>query len=190
MLLEDNALVKIQNRDNGYVGYTIPDLNGLHRSFSPGETKEITMNELRKLSYIPGGMKTIKDCFIILNEAARAEILPDIEPEYYLDKDGVTDLLVNGSLDQLLDCLDFAPEGVISLVKDIAVNIELNDIRKREAILQKTGFNVTRAIEINKDTLGEEDKEVKPVRRTAITSATEAPEGRRAGIPTYKVVKK
>ena len=134
--------------------------------------------------------KTIKDCFIILNEAARVEILPDVEPEYYLDKDGVTDLLVNGTLDQLLDCLDFAPEGVISLVKDIAVNIELNDIRKRDAVLQKTGFNVTRAIEINKDTLSEEDKEVKPIRRATTSSTSEAPEGRRTAVPAYKVVKK
>ena len=51
-----NDLVKVQNRDNGSVGYTIPDLNNLHRTYQPNETKNITMDELRKLSYVPSGM--------------------------------------------------------------------------------------------------------------------------------------
>ena len=37
-----NDLVKVQNRDNGSVGYTIPDLNNLHRTYQPNETKNIT----------------------------------------------------------------------------------------------------------------------------------------------------
>ena len=39
-----------------------------------------------------------------------------VEPEYYLDDQGVKDLLRDGSVDALLDCLDFAPGGVIDLV--------------------------------------------------------------------------
>ena len=40
-----NREIKLTNRDNGTVGYTIPDLN-LHRTFSGGETKTITFEEL------------------------------------------------------------------------------------------------------------------------------------------------
>ena len=62
-----------------------------------------------------------------------------------------------GTLDQLMDTLDFAPSGVIDLVKDIAVKIELNDINKRNAIFEKTGFNVTSAVDFNKETADIED---------------------------------
>ena len=184
-----NDLVRVQNRDNGSVGYTIPDLNNLHRTYQPNETKNITMDELRKLSYIPGGMEILRNYLVILDEEAREEILSDVEPEYYLTKDGVKKLLLEGSLDALLDCLDFAPSGVVDLVKDVAVEIELNDVKKRDAILNKTGFNVTNAININKETTDEVEK-VKPVRRVGQSeeNAATAPIGRRTAAPTYKIV--
>lgn len=184
-----NDLVKVQNRDNGSVGYTIPDLNNLHRTYQPNETKNITMDELRKLSYVPGGMEILRNYLVILDDEAREEILSDVEPEYYLTKDGVKQLLLEGSLDALLDCLDFAPSGVIDLVKDVAVEIELNDVKKRDAILNKTGFNVTNAINFNKETTDEVDK-VKPVRRVGQPEekAATVPTGRRTAAPTYKIV--
>ena len=184
-----NDLVKVQNRDNGSVGYTIPDLNNLHRTYQPNETKNITMDELRKLSYVPGGMEILRNYLVILDEEAREEILSDVEPEYYLTKDGVKQLLLEGSLDALLDCLDFAPSGVVDLVKDVAVEIELNDVKKRDAILNKTGFNVTNAINFNKETTDEVEK-VKPVRRVGQPEekAATAPTGRRTATPTYKIV--
>ena len=184
-----NDLVKVQNRDNGSVGYTIPDLNNLHRTYQPNETKNITMDELRKLSYVPGGMEILRNYLVILDEEAREEILSDVEPEYYLTKDGVKKLLLEGSLDALLDCLDFAPSGVVDLVKDVAVEIELNDVKKRDAILNKTGFNVTNAINFNKETTDEVEK-VKPVRRVGQPEekAATAPTGRRTTTPTYKIV--
>ena len=184
-----NDLVRVQNRDNGSVGYTIPDLNNLHRTYQPNETKNITMDELRKLSYVPGGMEILRNYLVILDEEAREEILSDVEPEYYLTKDGVKQLLLEGSLDALLDCLDFAPSGVVDLVKDVAVEIELNDVKKRDAILNKTGFNITNAINFNKETTDETEK-VKPVRRIGQPEekAAAAPTGRRTAAPTYKIV--
>ena len=184
-----NDLVKVQNRDNGSVGYTIPDLNNLHRTYQPNETKSITMDELRKLSYVPGGMEILRNYLVILDDEAREEILSDVEPAYYLTKDGIKKLLLEGSLDALLDCLDFAPSGVVDLVKDVAVEIELNDVKKRDAILNKTGFNVTNAINFNKETTDEVDK-VKPVRRVGQPEekAETAPAVRRTATPAYKVV--
>jgi len=62
-------------------------------------------------------------------------------------------LLQHGSLDEFLDCLDFAPEGVLDLIKEYAVTLPLNDVAKRQAILDKLGFNVTVAIDLQKDEL-------------------------------------
>jgi hypothetical protein len=53
-----------------------------------------------------------------------------------------------GTLEQFLDCLDFAPESVLENIKDMAVSLPLNDVSKRNAIQEKLGFDVSKAIEI------------------------------------------
>lgn len=187
-MIDGKTEVKVQNRDNGYVGYSIPDLNNLRRTYAPEEIKTVTVDELKKLSYLPGGMSILKDYLVILDEDVRKEILPDVEPEYYLSKEGIKELLLNGSLDALLDCLDFAPSGVIELIKSMAVEMELNDVAKRKAILEKTGFNVTSAIEFNHETEDEKDQS-KPIRRLGekVETKVEEPAGRRTSA-NYKVV--
>ena len=77
-------------------------------------------------------------------------------------------LLQEGTLDELLDCLDFAPEGVTDLVKVIAVELPLNDVAKRDAILEKLHFNVTNAIKIKKETELPTEKTEAPKRRTVV----------------------
>ena len=99
-MLDKNTLVKITNRYDGRVGYTIPDLGNLHRSFVPGETKEVTMEELRKLSYLTGGQEMLADYFVLENQEAINELLNNgVEPEYYYTENDVKNLLLTGSSD-------------------------------------------------------------------------------------------
>lgn len=182
-MIDKTTLIKVKNRDNGTVGYTIPDLGNLHRNFQVGETKEITMEELRKLSYLPGGYAILRDCLIIENKEAVAELLGEVEPEYNYTEEEVKILLTSGSHDQFMDALDFAPKGVIELIKDLAVKLKLNDVAKRQAILEKTGFNVTKAIEINAETeVVEEEDKTKTRRAAPVTGEekTEETSGRRS----------
>lgn len=181
-MIDKSTLIKVKNRDNGTVGYTIPDLGNLHRNFQVGETKEITMEELRKLSYIPGGNAILRDCLIIENREAVAELLGEVEPEYNYTEEEVKVLLTSGTYDQFMDALDFAPKGVIELIKDLAVKLKLNDVAKRQAILEKTGFNVTKAIEINAETEAVEEEDKKARRAAPITGEekTEETSGRRS----------
>ena len=65
MAINKNKIIKVTNRDNGKVGYVIEDLGNLHRSFNAGETKEITFEELEKLSWVDGGMYILKNCLLI-----------------------------------------------------------------------------------------------------------------------------
>ena len=189
-MLDKNTLIKVTNRDNGSVGYSIPDLGNLERVFTSGETKEVTMEELRKLSYSIGGKVILDEYLIIHNEEAIAELLGTVEPEYYYQEEDVKNLLEHGSLDELKDCLDFAPEGVIELIKKIAVETELPDTLKRAAITKKTGFNIDNAIMVNRvmdEPIAEEKNEEK-VRRTAPISISEETKTRRANLPKYNVV--
>ena len=171
--MNKNTKIKIRNRSTGSVGYTIPDMGNYHRLFSAGETKELPFEEVQKLAYLPGGEYILQHYLVIENIEARDEILGSVELEYdYSDAD-IKRLLTNGSLDELLDCLDFAPMGVIEMVKKYAVELELNDVRKRKAIQNKLGFNIDSAIAINIETNETVSNDEAPARRVAAPAAAE-----------------
>ena len=195
-MIDDKKIVKVTNRDNGHVGYKIPDMNNLVRDFSANETKQITVGELKKLAYISGGPTLIRDYLVIEDPEIVDMLLGNVEPEYYYTEEDVKNLLLTGSVDALKDCLEFAPKGTVDLVKQIAVEMPLNDIAKRKAILEMTGFNIDAAVMLNEETK-EEGKETQKVRRVnepKVDTETK-PTGRRTNVPTvngdkYKVVTK
>ena len=168
--MNKNTRIKVRNRSTGSIGYTIPDL-GIKRTFNHKEVKEISFEELLKLTYIPGGEYILKHYLVVENEEAIRELLGGVELEYNYTEADVKRLLTSGSLDELLDCLDFAPVGVIDLVQKIAVEIELNDFKKRKAIFEKTGFNVDNAIRINEET--KETNAEAPVTARRVTESEE-----------------
>ena len=192
-MINDKTLVSVTNRTRNMVVYLIPDLNNLRRMFAAGETKNLPFEELKRLSWTPGGDTLLKHSLRINdNEEAIKELFIHCEPEYYYSRVDVEKLLKEGSTDELLDCIDFAPKGVVDMLKDIAVKTELNDMKKREIILEKLGFNVTNAIEINRETSEATETAVKTRRVGAASAETEAkPEGGavRRVAPQYKVVK-
>lgn len=172
-MINDEKLISVQNRDFGSVGYTIPDLNNLHREFQPNEIKKIPYDELFKLSQVPGGEYIINNYLIIHDEEAINELVGEVEPEYFYTEDKIVDLMVNGSLDEFEDCLNFAPKGVLEIIKDVAVKLPLNDVAKRDLILKKLGFSVANAIEITKDDVREEV--TKPARKAAKPKVEDKP---------------
>lgn len=155
--MDKNTIFNVKNRSAGMVVYKLPEL-GVRREFAPGETKKISYDELEKLTYQSGG-RTLMNKYLQINSTqekvnpiqALDELNLKHEPEYFMSEAQITELLKNGSMDEFLDCLDFAPAGVIDLIKDIAVKLPLNDIEKRGAILEHTGFNVSAAIEHSKE---------------------------------------
>lgn len=194
-MIDEKKIVRVTNRDNGHVGYRIPDMNNLVRDFSANETKKITVEELKKLAYISGGPTLIRDYLIIDDAEVVKEVLGEVEPEYYYTEDDVKNLLLTGSLDALKDCLEFAPKGTIDLVKKLAIEMPLNDIAKRKAILEMTGFNVDAAIMVNEETKEESD-DTQRVRRISEPIKEKAKStGRRTAVPTvseskYKILNK
>ena len=107
-----------------------------------------------------------------------------------MSEQDIRDLIVNGSLDAFLDCLDFAPVGVLDLIKTLAIKIPCNDIAKRNAIKEKLGFDVTKALEHIAAEKEEDEKPTGQRRRVQPETATvEAqPEAPTRRVPSYKVV--
>lgn len=187
----------VKNRSASMVIYSIPE-DGIRREFAPSETKVISREELDKLTYQAGGRELMANFLQIQNAELREELGIHAEPEYDYSEEQIVDLILKGSLDAFLDCLDFAPIGIIDLIKEMAVLLPMTDMRKAEALKEKTGFDLAVALR-NKEAEEAEDKEGKepesaPVRRVQTTAtpgrrtAPLATETKAEEKPKYKVV--
>ena len=183
--MENTKLFNVKNRSASEVIYNIPE-DGIRRPFAPGEVKRISYEELQKLSYQPGGRELMTNFLQIESEEITSDLNINREVEYDMSEKQVIELLKTGSLDALLDALDFAPTGVIDLIKTFAVQMPLNDMEKCEVIKEKTGFDVLKAIQNNIADKAVEEK-AEPERRVKPTVEVKANPTRRTSA-NYKVV--
>ncbi len=140
-----STMYNVKNRSAGVAVYKIPEL-GIRRSFQPGEVKQISAEELEKLTYRPGGMAMLSNFLQIQSAEGLQRIGLNPQPEYHMSEQDIAKMMVSGSLDEFLDCLDFAPPGVIDLIKKLSVSLPLGDISKRKALKEKTGFDCDAAL--------------------------------------------
>ena len=188
--MDSNTTYLVTNRSASVVVYSIPEDN-IRREFAPGETKKIRHGELEKLSYQSGGSLLITNYFLIRSEQAIQELGVHTEPEYFMTEKEVIELIKTGTLDAWLDCLDFAPNGVIEMIKKLSVSVPLNDYEKRRSLKEKTGFDVDAAIKHVEEERAEEAQDLKQAapKRRVQTEEPAAPAGRRT-TPKYNVVNK
>ena len=189
--MDNNAMYTVRNRSTSMVVYRIPE-KGIRREFAPGETKKISYQELLDLSYQAGGRELMVNFLQIQAPEVTKELNIHTEIEYNYSEADVKNLIMNGSLDAFLDCLDFAPVGVIDLVKTFAVSLPMTDYDKRKALKDKTGFDVDKALaNLEAEKAEELDNKLDPAdipstgRRVKVESTPEAPARRTGG---YKVI--
>lgn len=181
------AKVKVTNRKRGTVNYGVPDLH-ITRTFNPGEYKMIDEEELKALQFVPGGDYILKNYLIVESAETLDTLNIPTEPEYFYNEDDVKRLMMEGSVEEFEDMLNFAPEGLKDIIKTIAVEIELPDMRKRNLIAEKFQFNVTTALEIkNQLEAPAEDVEATAPKRKAATPETPT---RKSSTPTPIIIKK
>lgn len=181
-----SKMYNVKNRGASVVIYKIPE-EGIRREFKPGQTLSISSEELEKLTYQPGGTIILSQFLQILDLEAIEQFHIKAEPEYHMNEAQVADLIRNGSLDAFLDALDFAPIGVIDLIKKLSIDIPMTDIQKRKALKNKTGFDVEAALRHNEE--DKEDDQTTILRQSGerrVKPAETAP-GRRT-VPKYNVV--
>ena len=186
-MINQDTLYNVKNRSSSVVVYRIPESN-LRREFAPGETKRIPFGELEKLTYQQGGREMLEQFLQIVDEVVTTDLNVHREFEYNMSENQIRELLISGSLDAFLDALDFAPIGVIDLIKTMAVKLPLTDLNKRKALKEKTGFDVDKALVHIEEEKTEEREHITPnapERRVKTTTNT----GRRT-TPNYKVVNK
>ena len=133
-MMKDDTLIVVRNRNNGSTGYTLPDSN-VRRLFAPAESKKIPLGELRSLQYAPGGDYIIKNLLIVEDKEALDALNMKVEPEYFYTEKEIRDLLLNKSMDEFLDFLDFATQGAIELAKDIAWQFSKDELKDRKELV-------------------------------------------------------
>ena len=160
--------MKVRNRSASVVGYRVPDLN-VRRRFVPGEVKEIPVEELQQLLYQTGVRQLLTHYLQVSKDEIKQLDMIEQEREYFYTDDQIKQVILHDSYDKFLDVLDFAPEGVINLIKKYALELPMTDLYKIKALQEKTGFNVTRALEnsINEDA----ELEVAPTRKRRVEDA-------------------
>lgn len=146
----------VKNRSTSRVVYQIPSMN-IRREFAPGESMKISFDELKKFMFEPGARALVENFLQIEAEEVLNEFNINTQPEYFLNEQQIKDLLLTGSLDAFLDCLDFAPIGVIDLIKTYAVALPLSDYNKRQALKEKIGFDVDAALQHKKEEAEKEE---------------------------------
>lgn len=187
--MENNKMYIVKNRSASRVVYRIPEA-GIRREFSAGESKRLSYEELEQLSYQPGGRALMTNFLQIQSAEATQGLGIHTEPEYNMTEQQIIDLIKHGSLDAFLDCLDFAPVGVVDLLKSYAVSIPLTDYDKRKALKEKTGFDVDSAIKNNEASKEEDEKPAAGRRIQPAIEEAPANPGRRTSGNTYKVISK
>lgn len=148
-----SKVYRVKNRGASTVVYKIPE-DGIRREFKPGQTLPISSEELEKLTYQPGGTVILSQFLQILDLEGLAQVNINPEPEYHYTDAELIQLIKSGSLDAFLDTLDFAPIGVIDMLKKLSLEVPLIDLPKRKALKEKTGFDVEAALKHQ-----EEDRE-------------------------------
>ena len=190
-MITENTKYNVKNRSSSVVVYRIPESN-LRREFAPGETKPIPFEELEKLTYQEGGRELLENFLQIMDEIPTTELNINREVEYDMSEADIQKLLLSDPLDNFLDALDFAPIGVIDLIKSMAVSLPLTDIDKRRALKDKTGFDVDAALHhLEEERAEEKAPAAAPVtgRRVKTETAASAQTGRRT-TTRYNVVSK
>ena len=192
-MITETTMYNVKNRSSSVVIYRIPESN-LRREFAPGEIKKVPFGELEKLTFQQGGKEILENFLQIIDETATTELAVNREPEYDMSEADIKELLLNGSLDAFLDALDFAPIGVVDLIKTMAVQLPLTDLNKRRALRDKTGFDVDKALVHIEEEKAEEEapKAATTQRRVQKTAAADKPATTtaRRTTTTYKKVEK
>lgn len=156
--------MKVINRSDGNVVYSLPELN-IRRVFVPGESKDLSEQELNALWQIDGGASLLRNELMVQDEEWVNKTMPYAPIEYFWLIKDVDKCILEDSLELFKETLEYAPSGVIDLIKARAWQLPMTDLNKMEALKQKTGFDTLKAIEVMKKPEGTAPTAQKPKER-------------------------
>lgn len=162
--IPDDDVIAVTSLSDSVVSYKTP--TGIEREFPPKATFKIKAGELRELSYDRGGKILLQNYLRVDNRALAREFgVRDDTIEYDWTDEDVDTALTTASMETLLDALDFAPKAIKNRLVNRAVELEISDINRMEAISKATGLNVLNMIKNKRAIAADAPKEEKHGRR-------------------------
>lgn len=147
-MLQDKDVVEVRNLVDHMVVYKIDELNR-RVVFNPFETKKVPVDELRRLNYQHGGRILLHNYLCIKDQELRQEF--GVDPsmvEYDWTLRDVDAALTSRPMDELMDALEFGPDGIKELLIDRAVQLRIPDTNRRKAIQDITGVDINNMIQL------------------------------------------
>ena len=167
--VDGDEVITVRNLVDHDVSYFTAD--GVRRLFQPKAVMEVTASELRQLSYDYGGSVLLTEYLCVENEDLAREFgVEDDTPEYHWTEEDIDNALTDAPIEVLEDALDFAPEGIKNELVQRAVELEIPDMTRREAILKATGRDVTNMIDNKHIIEADEEEKPKPKKRRRTSS--------------------
>ena len=160
--------IKVENRSGKYLVTSIPNTNITFVWVKQGSFVMLTRDEIKELYYQPGG-KIFFDNLIVHDSKVCEELFGELEPEYYYTEKEIDEILLNGSIEQLEDALDFSPKGGVDLIVKRAIELKIPDNNKREVITKFTGHNIDSSIRFH-DSENNKEINVNPVKKERRTT--------------------
>lgn len=144
--ITDDKLIPVTNFMNHKVVFALPEYNRRY-AFNAYEKKQIPAGQLRALNSSNGGHVLLMDYLHVGSVPLAHELgVPEDCIEYNWTKTDVDNCLLKEPIEVLEDALDFAPKGIVEMLKDRAVELEIADNNKRTAIFEATGADITNII--------------------------------------------
>ena len=169
-MLKDQDMVEVRNLVDHMVVYKLDELNR-RVVFNPFETKKVSAGELRRLNYQHGGQVLLHNYLSVQNKELRKEfgIDPTMVEYDWMLKD-IDAALTSRPMDELLDALEFGPEGIKNMLVDRAVQLKIPDTNRRKAIQDIMGVDVNSMINFQEQMDAEPEVEAPHTRRSTQTT--------------------
>lgn len=142
--------VRVYNRSNSLVHY-IDSSNNRLRMWEPivqgiMSYKDLEYEELERVLNDYGTRKLFQEYLLIKDKKICESLDLNYDESYYYDSETIIDILENGTDEELIELLQSCPQGAKDIIKEAAIELQLDSTRKRNIIKEYLGFDVSFAI--------------------------------------------
>ena len=142
--------VRVYNRSDSVVYYTDSANNRL-RMWEPivqgiMSYKDLEYEELERVLNDYGTRKLFQEYLLIKDKKICESLDLNYDESYYYDANQIINILENGTDEELIELLQSCPQGSKDIIKEAAIELQLDSTRKRNIIKDYLGFDITFAI--------------------------------------------